>query len=177
MNVQMWGKALQGIPRLDKDEWDHLDIVSRWLIATRAAVLIMTFLSAAIAGILAFQAGQFNFVPWLLMTLGLILAHATNNLLNDYTDYRRGVDQDNYFRAQYGPQPLEHGLMTKRQLLGYAAVTGLLAAGLRGCIWSPCAAAGAAAAGGWARSSCCSTPGRSNTSAWARSRCSSSGDR
>jgi 1,4-dihydroxy-2-naphthoate octaprenyltransferase len=127
MNVQMWGKALRGIPRLDKDEWNHLDIISRWLIATRAAVLIMTFLSAAIAGILAFQAGKFNFLPWLAMTLGLILAHATNNLLNDYTDHRRGVDRDNYFRAQYGPQPLEHGLLTERQLLTYAAITGLLA--------------------------------------------------
>ena len=39
----------------------------------------------------------------------------------------RGVDKDNYYRAQYGPQPLEHGLMTKRQLLTYAVVTGLLA--------------------------------------------------
>jgi 1,4-dihydroxy-2-naphthoate octaprenyltransferase len=55
------------------------------------------------------------------------MAHGTNNLLNDYTDYVRGVDKDNYFRAQYGPQPLEHGLLTKRQLLTYAAVTGLIA--------------------------------------------------
>ncbi len=58
----------------------------------------------------------------------MILAHATNNLLNDYTDYVKGVDQDNYYRAEYGPQPLVHGLMTKRQLLTYAAVTGALAA-------------------------------------------------
>jgi len=65
----------------------------------------------------------------LLATLGLIIAHATNNLLNDYTDYSRGVDQDNYYRAQYGPQPLVHGLMNKRQLLTYAAVTGLIAIG------------------------------------------------
>jgi 1,4-dihydroxy-2-naphthoate octaprenyltransferase len=55
------------------------------------------------------------------------MAHGTNNLLNDYTDYVRGVDKDNYFRAQYGPQPLEHGLLTKRQLLTYAAVTSLIA--------------------------------------------------
>ncbi|OGN91225.1 MAG: ubiquinone biosynthesis protein UbiA, partial [Chloroflexi bacterium RBG_13_48_10] len=51
----------------------------------------------------------------------------TNNLLNDYTDYNRGVDQDNYYRAQYGPQPLVHGLMTKRQHLTYAGVTGAIA--------------------------------------------------
>jgi 1,4-dihydroxy-2-naphthoate octaprenyltransferase len=127
MNVGMWGKALRGIPRLGKDEWVRLDLISRWLIATRAAVLIMTLLSAAIAGILAVRAGMFNAGLWLLMALGLILAHATNNLLNDLTDHKRGVDRDNYFRAQYGPQPLEHGLLTTRQMLVYAAITGLLA--------------------------------------------------
>jgi len=124
----MWLKALRIIPRIDKDEWNRLDILSKWLIATRAAVLVMTFLSGALAGIFAARVGQFSFVPWLLVTVGLILSHATNNLLNDYTDYVRGVDQDNYYRAEYGPQPLVHGLLTKRQLLTYAAVTGALAA-------------------------------------------------
>jgi 1,4-dihydroxy-2-naphthoate octaprenyltransferase len=127
MNVSMWGKALRVIPRLTKDEWRGLDIISKWLVATRSAVLVMTFISAAIAGILAFRAGHFNLGPWLLMTFGLLFAHATNNLLNDFTDYRRGVDRNNYFRAQYGPQPLEHGLMSVRELLLYAAVTGLIA--------------------------------------------------
>lgn len=127
MNVAMWRKALRVIPHVSKEEWEHLDLISRWLISTRAAVLIMTFISGAIAGILAIQHGSFNFWYWLLMTLGLIMAHAANNLLNDYTDYSRGVDQDNYYRAQYGPQPLVHGLLTKRQLLVYAAVTGLIA--------------------------------------------------
>jgi 1,4-dihydroxy-2-naphthoate octaprenyltransferase len=37
------------------------------------------------------------------------------------------VDRDNYFRAQYGPHPLEHGLMSPRELMTYAAVTGLVA--------------------------------------------------
>jgi 1,4-dihydroxy-2-naphthoate octaprenyltransferase len=127
MNISMWGKALRIIPRISKDEWDHLDVISKWLIATRAAVLVMTFISAAISGILAYQHGLFNFTYWLLLTIGLIMAHATNNLLNDYTDYARGVDQDNYYRAQYGPQPLVHGLMNRRQLLTYAVVTGLIA--------------------------------------------------
>ena len=127
MNPSMWAKALRIIPRLDKDEWDRLDVISKWLIATRAAVLIMTFISAAIAGIFAFADGQFNFGLWLLVTVGLVLAHATNNLLNDLTDYRKGVDKDNYFRTQYGAQPLEQGLWTEKQLLTYAAVTGLIA--------------------------------------------------
>jgi len=127
MNPSMWAKALRIIPRLDKDEWDHLDVISKWLIATRAAVLIMTFISAAIAGIFAFADGQFNFGLWLLATVGLVMAHATNNLLNDLTDYRKGVDKDNYFRTQYGAQPIQQGLWTEKQLLTYAAVTGLIA--------------------------------------------------
>jgi 1,4-dihydroxy-2-naphthoate octaprenyltransferase len=127
MNVSMWKKALQVIPQVSKEEWQKLDVISKWLIATRAVVLVMTFLSGAVAGILAAQAGKFNFGYWLLLTVGLILAHATNNLFNDYTDYVRGVDKDNYYRSQYGPQPLVHGLWNKQQLLTYAAVTGLIA--------------------------------------------------
>ena len=123
----MWSKALQGVPRISKEEWDRLDLISRWLIATRAMALVLSFISATIAGLLALQAGEFNFWVWLLLTVGLFMAHGTNNLLNDYTDYSRGVDKGNYFRAVYGPQPLEHGLLSKRQLLTYAAVTGLIA--------------------------------------------------
>jgi 1,4-dihydroxy-2-naphthoate octaprenyltransferase len=89
--------------------------------------LIITFISAAIAGILALRAGKFDLTLWLLLTVGLLMAHATNNLLNDLTDHIKGVDKDNYFRAQYGPQPLEHGLLDMRQVLLYAAVTGLIA--------------------------------------------------
>ncbi len=127
MNVAMWVKALRVIPRITREEWDHLDVISRWLISTRAAVLVMTFISAAIAGLLAVRAGMFDAGRWILLVVGLIFAHATNNLLNDWTDYRRGVDRNNYFRTQYGPQPLEQGLMTQRELLTYAAITGLIA--------------------------------------------------
>jgi 1,4-dihydroxy-2-naphthoate octaprenyltransferase len=127
MNIGMWRKALQVVPRIDKEEWEGLDIISKWLISTRAVVLVMTFLSGAFAGIFALRAGQFNAGIWALVTLGLIFAHATNNLINDYTDFERGVDQDNYYRAQYGPQPLVHGLLNKKQLFTYITATGAIA--------------------------------------------------
>lgn len=126
-DVAMWGRALRVMPRIDKQQWDALDLVSRWLVATRSAVLVMTFTSAAFAGILALKAGRFDLGLWLLVTLGLCLAHATNNLVNDVTDHWKGVDRDNYFRTQYGPQPIEAGFLSVRQMLGYAAVTGLVA--------------------------------------------------
>ncbi|MDI6769667.1 MAG: prenyltransferase [Anaerolineales bacterium] len=128
MNFAMWRKALQVIPEVSKEEWDRLDILSKWLIATRAAVLIMTFLSAVLAGLFAWHDGyKVNLLSWLILALGLVLAHAANNIFNDYTDYVRGVDKDNYFRTMYGPQPVADGLLTKTQHLTYFAVTGLLA--------------------------------------------------
>ncbi len=128
MNFAMWRKALSVIPEVTKEEWDKLDIVSKWLIATRAAVLVMTFLSAVLAGLFALH-DKFAIKPisWVVLAFGLVLSHAANNIFNDYTDFTRGVDKDNYFRTQYGPQPLASGLLTKRQHLTYFAITGLLA--------------------------------------------------
>jgi 1,4-dihydroxy-2-naphthoate octaprenyltransferase len=123
MNPAMWRKALRVIPSVSKETWGALDLVSKWLISSRAAVLVMTFTSSAIAGLFAARDGGFRILPWVFMTLGLMLGHASNNLFNDYTDFVRGVDKENYFRTMYGPQPVAHGLMTTRQLLGYFGAT------------------------------------------------------
>lgn len=126
MNLEMWRKAVSVIPIVSKNEWQELDIISKWLISTRAAVLVMTCISSVLAGLFALRDYSFSFLPWLGLSVGLILAHASNNLLNDYTDFVRGVDQKNYYRAAYGIQPLVHGLMTKTQHLEYFAASGLL---------------------------------------------------
>jgi 1,4-dihydroxy-2-naphthoate octaprenyltransferase len=124
----MWKKALTVIPNVTKEEWDKLDVISKWLISTRAAVLLMTLLSAVLAGLFAWHDGyKVNLLAWFILALGLVLAHASNNIFNDYTDYSRGVDKDNYYRTMYGPQPVADGLMTKRQHLTYFAVTAFLA--------------------------------------------------
>jgi len=127
INFSMWTQALTVIPRLSREEWDRLDVVSRWLIATRAAVFVMTALAAAIGGMIALRDGIFSWPRFIACLIGLVFAHATNNLLNDYIDYTKGIDRDNYYRTQYGPQTLECGFFTVRQLLTYAAVSGLIA--------------------------------------------------
>jgi 1,4-dihydroxy-2-naphthoate octaprenyltransferase len=120
----MWLRAVSVIPRLDKDAWDRLDPVARWLVAVRAAVLVMTVLAAGLAGLLAVRDRAFDGLRFGLVLVGLVLAHATNNLVNDLTDHAKGLDRGDSFRARYGPQPLEHGLLTPRQAWGYVAVTG-----------------------------------------------------
>ncbi len=123
VNPRMWVAALRVIPRIEKQEFDRLDPFARWLIATRGAVLVMTFLSATLGGLFAALVGAFDAGRYILVAVGLVVAHGASNLFNDYWDYKQGVDTDNYFRAQYGPHPLVAGLFTERQLLQWAIGT------------------------------------------------------
>src|SRR5210317_1384163 len=123
IDVKMWGRALEQMPKLSQSEWQALDPVAKWLIACRASVLFMTFTAAALGGLMAWRADTFQLELWLATVLGLMFAHATNNLLNDFTDSRRGIDKDNYYRNQYGVHVLEDKLMSERQFWGYVGVT------------------------------------------------------
>ncbi|MDH5644113.1 MAG: prenyltransferase, partial [Gemmatimonadota bacterium] len=130
----MWRKSLTQLIKMeDKKEWDTLDILSKWFIATRSAVGTITLYSGLIGGLLAWQYlyanhSPFNFVAWFILTLGLFIAHGTNNLINDYTDFSRGIDKDNYFRTQYGVHPLAQNFWDKPTHLRWFAVSGLIAA-------------------------------------------------
>ncbi len=132
INFAMWKKASWQLIKLDsKEEWDSLDIISKWLIATRSAVTAVTVYSSIFAGFLAWRDGlipdAFSWITWLIVTIGLFIAHGTNNLLNDFTDYSRGVDKDNYFRTQYGVHPLVQGFWTKSQQIQWFIISGIIA--------------------------------------------------
>lgn len=137
-NAPMWRRAFTQLVMIrDQGEWDALDPLSRWLIATRSAVTMVTFYSAGVGGLLAFRhlyesgaSGWFwpSLLAWMIVTLGLFIAHGTNNLLNDYTDFTRGIDTDNYFRTQYATHPLAQKFWGKRSQLLWFAASGLVAA-------------------------------------------------
>ena len=128
INFGMWRKASWELIKMDdKSEWNALDVVSKWLIATRSAVTLVTVYSCVIAGLLAWRDGYFSWGPWLILTLGLFIAHGANNLLNDYTDYSRGLDQGNYFRTQYGVHPLVQKFWDKSTQIRWFLVSGVLA--------------------------------------------------
>ncbi|NND66275.1 MAG: prenyltransferase [Halioglobus sp.] len=132
IDVKMWARAMDTMPKLSQSEWRALDPVAKWLVACRASVLFMTFTAAALGGLMAWRAAAFQWDLWLATMLGLLFAHATNNLLNDYTDSRRGIDRDNYYRNQYGVHVLEDGLMSEAQFWRYLGVTAAIALALGG---------------------------------------------
>ncbi len=128
INFAMWRKASWQLIKMDdKKEWDGLDVVSKWLIATRSAVTLVTVYSSVIAGILAARDGAFDWLTFIIVTLGLFIAHGTNNILNDYTDYTRGVDRDNYFRTQYGVHPLVQKFWDTSTSIRWFIASGFLA--------------------------------------------------
>ncbi len=52
----------------------------------------------------------------MLAVVGLVIAHAANNLINDYFDMTGGVDTEGYVRALYAPHPVLSGWVTKSTL-------------------------------------------------------------
>ncbi len=95
----------------------EMDPVSRWLIITRAAVFSMTLTSGLIGGLLAAaKAADPNWFHFALAVLGLLLAHAANNMINDYFDTEQGVDTEDYARALYAPHPILSGLISRQGL-------------------------------------------------------------
>ena len=121
-----WGTILQGcnLPDIKK-----ADLVSRWLVISRSCVFSMTFISGLMGVLLALERGVILWIPALLSVLGLILAHGSNNLLNDWIDVKRGVDTEDYPRAQYSTHPILGGLTTaKAVLVGFFCLTAIDAA-------------------------------------------------
>jgi 1,4-dihydroxy-2-naphthoate octaprenyltransferase len=111
--LKNWGEALRSV-NLPEDR--PVDGVSRWLIMTRAAVLPMTLTSGLIGGLLAGGAAHPNWWYFLLALAGLLVAHASNNLINDYFDLTSGVDTSTAPRALYAPHPVLSGWIAKSDL-------------------------------------------------------------
>jgi len=99
-----------------------VDVVSKWLVLTRAAVLPMTITAGAIAGLLAVRQPDFEWGWYLLALLGIVLAHAANNLMNDLFDLDVGLDTDQYPRGLYAPHPVLSGMISRTGLAAAALV-------------------------------------------------------
>ena len=75
------------VPEVEKADW-----FSKWLVISRACVFSMTITSGLFGVLLAAAHGTVNWFFAFLSVFGLILAHASNNLINDYIDVKNGVE-------------------------------------------------------------------------------------
>lgn len=112
--LKVWREVLLTM-NLPEDK--PIDGVSRWLIMTRAAVIPMTLTSGLLAGLIAAGAANARWRYFFLALIGLVLAHASNNLINDYFDLESGIDTAEAPRALYAPHPILSGWITRGGLL------------------------------------------------------------
>ena len=113
-----------------------LDTVGKWLVMTRAAVFPMTLWSGTIGALLAAEVARvtglvtIDWIAVVLAVVGLVIAHAANNLINDYFDMTGGIDTEGYVRALYAPHPVLSGWVTKSTLrnvmIGLTVLDGLI---------------------------------------------------
>ncbi len=123
-----WQTVLNGcnIPQIE-----IADGVTRWLVIARACVFSMSFTSGMLGLLIAAEqvqklGGSVNWLMGILAVIGVVVAHASNNLLNDYFDVRHGVDTEDYPRAQYSVHPILGGLTTAKGLLVAAGILNLI---------------------------------------------------
>jgi len=76
----------------------------------------MSVISVTVGAALAAQTGSFNWGLYVLVLAGIIFFHAATNMINDYYDWKRGIDKPEAPTAKYRPHPLIEGFLTPRQI-------------------------------------------------------------
>jgi 1,4-dihydroxy-2-naphthoate octaprenyltransferase len=99
-----------------------------WFLETRPQFLILSLILAFLGTAAAWHNGNVNIWYALLAGLGLVLTHASVNILNDYFDFRSGIDQSAK-RTPFsgGSGILPANLLKPRQVLWLGIVTFVLA--------------------------------------------------
>jgi len=83
----------------------------------------MTLVAAAEAGLLAvFRGDAVDWSLFAIASVGLILAHMANNLMNDLFDLQVGTDTEDYPRNLYSPHPVLSGIITRNGLARLALI-------------------------------------------------------
>lgn len=105
-------------------------IFENYLIALRTPFLVVSLISAAVAGALAFHNGEFNPLIFIAATVAVVVAHAGTNLTNDYFDYKAG----NYPKEKKGPTggsfAIQNKLFTENQILTLAIICYVISLGI-----------------------------------------------
>jgi len=99
-----------------------------WFLETRPQFLLLSVVLAFLGTCIAWYDGAFHLGYALLAFVGLLLAHISVNVLNDYFDYRSGIDletQRTPFSGGSGILPAT--LLKPRQVLWFGLVSFLLA--------------------------------------------------
>ncbi len=63
-----------------------------WFLETRPQFLVLSVILVFLGTAMSWDEGHFDWLRFVLTIVGLVLAHASVNVLNDYSDYKSGID-------------------------------------------------------------------------------------
>lgn len=106
--------------------------ISKWARIVRAQYMTLPVVLSIIGNALAYFEGKFQWGVAVLSFIGLMLAHMSVNVINDYFDYKSGIDQV-VTRSPFngGSGSIKEGIITSKTTL-IAGLALLLIAGLIG---------------------------------------------
>jgi len=61
-----------------------------WFKAARAPFLIISFIPAVLGGIIAYTDGVFDWWTFIIVTVGIVMAHSAADFIDDYFDFKNG---------------------------------------------------------------------------------------
>lgn len=96
--------------------------VKALIISTRPWSFPMTLGSVIVGTLLAAKIGKFYLPRLVLVGMGTILSHAATNLMNDYFDFKSGLDKSGSPTAKYRRHPLVEDWFTPRELIVYSSI-------------------------------------------------------
>jgi 1,4-dihydroxy-2-naphthoate octaprenyltransferase len=100
-----------------------------YLLETRPQFLVLSIVLGITGTCIAWYDGFFNLGEALLATFGLVLTHMSVNSLNDYFDYRSGIDKvTDITPFSGGSGMIKAGRLSTREVLWVGIITLLLAA-------------------------------------------------
>lgn len=119
---ELWLGAFVGFYRPGVEEVRRLDPVSKFLYSARSVILVISAQAAIISGLLAVADRQFNWLAFLLVLIGFVVAHMISNLSNDYFGFKFGHDTPDSPRMRYTVHPLASGVLDTRVLMTGLAI-------------------------------------------------------
>jgi len=127
---RLWWGAFTGFYKPGTASLPAPDRVALFLYAARSVILVISAQAAVIAGLLAADAGRFDWFDFFGVLVGFVVAHMFSNLSNDYFGFKHGHDTADSPRMRYTVHPFSSGVLDTRTLLAGLAVLAVIGLGI-----------------------------------------------
>jgi 1,4-dihydroxy-2-naphthoate polyprenyltransferase len=86
-----------------------------WFKAARSPFLVVSFIPSVLGGIIAYNQGSFDWLTFILVTIGIVSAHSAGDFVDDYFDFKKGNLGNKV--QQFHDSPLIDGKVTLKQVM------------------------------------------------------------